>query len=166
MLTPSMGRSTSRATCRLAAVLLAGCWLFIAGCTTSRIPRLTVGGPEWSIREGQATWRFSRDRPELGGELIFASKGPETWTINFSKTPLPLINAQRTATNWLVEFPARKMSFGGSGTPPTRFGWLYLPEALSGKSVPEPFHFEQAPDGNWRFENRRSGEIITGYLSP
>jgi len=86
--------------------------------------------------------------------------------IIFSKTPFPIINAQKTATNWLVEFPARNLKFGGAGAPPARFGWLYLPEAISGKPLPSRFHFVQKPDGAWRLENTRSGEVIAGYLSP
>jgi hypothetical protein len=150
----------------VAAILLAGSGIFLAGCATGKIPRLSAGGSGWKVQQGQAIWKAGRGRPELGGDLILATTAADVSIINFSKTPLPIINGQRTGTNWLVEFPAKKWTFGGGGEPPKRFGWLYLPDALAGRPIPERFHFEQKPDGTWRLENTRSGEVIAGYLLP
>ena len=86
--------------------------------------------------------------------------------IQFSKTPLALVLAQTTGTNWLIQFPPARMSFRGRGQPPTRFAWLYLHAALSGQALGPPFRFERGPDGGWRLENTRSGETLAGFLAP
>ena len=95
-----------------------------------------------------------------------ASDADGRCAIQFTKTPLPLVLAQTTRTNWLIEFPPRRMSFGGHRTPPTRFAWLYLHAALSGDSLPSTLRFQRKPDGGWRLENTRSGETLEGFLAP
>ena len=138
-----------------------------AGCrTASDAPLFTATGPGWQVQQGQALWRPGRQYPELGGELVVASHESGCCSIEFAKTPLPLVLAQTTRTNWQVEFPPRRMSFDGSWPPPTRFGWLYLPAALSGDSLPSGFRFQRKPDGGWRLENTRSGETVEGFLGP
>jgi hypothetical protein len=86
--------------------------------------------------------------------------------VEFAKTPLPLVMVQTSSTQWFIEFPARRMSFGGRQPPPVRFAWVYLPAALSGDSLPSALHFQRKPDGGWRLENTRSGETVEGFLSP
>jgi hypothetical protein len=102
----------------------------------------------------------------LGGELVMASHEDGRCAIQFTKTPLPLVMAQTTRTNWLIEFPPQRMSFAGRRAPPTRFAWLYLSAALSGESLPSTLHFQRKPDGGWRLENTRSGESVEGFLAP
>ncbi len=138
-----------------------------AGCrTTAKAPLFTASGPGWRVQEGQALWRPGRQFPELGGELVVASHADGCCAIEFAKSPLPLVLAQTTRTNWLVEFPPRRMSFDGRCPPPTRFAWLYLPAALAGESLPSGFRFQRKPDGGWRLENTRSGETVEGFLGP
>ena len=86
--------------------------------------------------------------------------------VQFAKTPLPLVLAQTTRTNWLIEFPPRRMSFGGRQPPPARFAWLYLSAALAGEPLPSSLRFQPKPDGGWRLENTRSGETVEGFLGP
>jgi len=86
--------------------------------------------------------------------------------VEFAKTPLPLVTVQTTSNKWFIEFPARRMSFGGRQPPPTRFAWAYLPAALSGDSLPGALRFQRKSDGGWRLENTRSGETVEGFLSP
>jgi hypothetical protein len=86
--------------------------------------------------------------------------------IQFAKTPLTLVLAQTSRTNWLIQFPPRRMGFTGRGSPPTRFAWLYLHAALAGDSLPASFHFQHKPDGGWRLQNGRSGETMEGFLAP
>jgi len=86
--------------------------------------------------------------------------------IEFAKTPLSLVSAQTTSTNWLIQFPAGRMSFTGHRQPPVRFGWLYLHAALAGEPLPSSLHFERKPDGGWRLENTRTGETLEGFLAP
>ena len=138
-----------------------------SGCrTTTGASLFTTSGPGWHVQEGQALWRPGRGLPELGGDLVMASHEDGRCAIEFAKTPLSLVSVQTTRTNWLIQFPAGRMSFTGRRQPPVRFAWLYLPAALSGEQLPPPLRFERKPDGGWRLENTRSGETLEGYLKP
>jgi hypothetical protein len=145
----------------LAAVVL----VFCGGCQTPQ-NLFTATGPGWHVQQGQALWRPQRGLPEFGGDLVLASDDTERCLIQFDKTPMAILSAQTTTNQWLIKFPQRQMSFGGHGTGPTRFAWLYLPTALAGKPLPKPLHFERKPDGGWRLENSRTGETLEGFLSP
>ena len=118
------------------------------------------------MQEGQALWRPRRGYPEIGGDVVLASHEDGRCLIQFAKTPMTLVMAQTTGTNWLIQFPPAHMSFRGRRQPPTHFGWLYLHAALSGQPLAPPFHFEREPDGGWRLENPRSGETLKGFLAP
>jgi len=150
--------------CRLgwlaALVLLAG------GCLASRPVIPSAAGPGWQVREGQALWRPNRHRPELAGELVMASHGEATCSLEFSKAPFPLVRAQTTRTNWFIQFPAQHISLRGGGAPPARFAWLHLHAALAGQSLPPALRFERKPEGGWRLVNTRSGESLEGFLAP
>lgn len=136
------------------------------GCQTSKETLFTVFGPGWRVQNGQALWRPRGDLPELGGDLVMASHADGQCAIEFAKTPLALVVAQTTRTNWLVRFPPRDLNFGGRGKPPVRFAWLHLHAALAGEPLPAEFRFERKPDGGWRLENTRSGETLDGFLAP
>jgi len=157
-------RSLASVWTRLASalVLLAAC----AGCGTAGIEHISTTGPGWKVQEGQAVWRPDRNRPELSGDMVVAICSDNSYVFDFSKTPLPVVHGQTTATNWLIEFPAAKLGFGGRNQPPTRFTWLYLQKALSGQPLPKRFQFTRNSEGSWRLENTRTGEFIEGYLAP
>ena len=141
--------------------------MFSSGCrTTTGTSLFTTSGPGWHAREGQALWRPGRGLPELGGDLVMVSHEDGRCAIEFAKTPVSLVSAQTTYTNWLIQFPAGRMSFAGRRQPPTRFAWLYLHTALAGESLPPPLHFERKPDGGWRLENTHTGETLEGFLAP
>ena len=141
--------------------------VLLVGCRTApHAPLFVAAGPGWRVQEGQALWRPGRELPELGGELVVASHEDGRCAIQFAKTPLPLVLAQTTRTNWLIEFPPRRMSFNGRRPPPVRFTWLHLAAALTGESLPSPLRFQRKPDGGWRLENPRSGETVEGFLGP
>jgi hypothetical protein len=154
----------------LSRPLLWSVWLavlmLVCGCQTTTPSLFTASGPGWHVRQGQALWQPERGLPEFGGDLVLATDANGRSLIQFDKTPLSLVFVQTTPTQWLIRFPQRQMSFGGHGAGPTRFAWLYLPVALAGKPLPPPLHFERMPDGNWRLENTRTGELLEGYLSP
>ena len=144
----------------LASVL---CW---CGCRTAPQSLFTATGPDWRVQQGQALWRPQRGLPEFGGDLVLASDDAGRHLIQFDKTPVAILSAQTTSNRWLIQFPQRNMRFSGHGPGSTRFGWLYLPAALDGKTLPKNFHFERKPDGGWRLENSRTGETLEGFLSP
>jgi hypothetical protein len=97
---------------------------------------------------------------------VMASHEDGRCVIEFAKTPMPLVLAQTSRTNWYIGFPAPRMSFAGSQPPPTRFAWLYLAAALSGDSLPAALRFQRKADGGWKLENTRSGETVEGFLGP
>jgi len=140
--------------------------LLSASCRTAKEPLFTVAGPGWSVRQGQVVWRPGRRFPELGGELMVASHEDGRGAIEFAKTPLTLVVAQTTRTNWWIQFPPARMSFAGRGAPPRRFSWLYLGGALAGEPLPAPLRFQRQPEGGWRLENPRTGETLEGFLAP
>jgi hypothetical protein len=137
-----------------------------AGCQTSTKSLFIASGPNWHIEQGQVLWRPGSRFPEVAGELVFGSDDSGRSFLQFAKTPMLLVSAQTTQTNWLIQFPLGKMSFAGRRNPPTRFGWLYLHHALASEPLPRSFKFERRPDGSWRLENRRSGETLEGFLAP
>jgi hypothetical protein len=136
------------------------------GCQTSVKSLFIASGPGWHVQEGQALWRPRHGYPEIGGDVVLASHEDGRCLIQFAKTPMSLVMAQTTRTNWLIQFPPAHMSFSGRRQPPARFGWLYLHAALSGEQLPPAFNFEREPDGGWRLENTRSGETLKGFLAP
>jgi hypothetical protein len=125
-----------------------------------------ISGPGWTVRQGQAIWRPGPRYPELAGEIVLAQNPDGRSSLQFTKTLLPVALAQTTKTNWLIQFPPRRLGFTGRAQPPQRFVWLHLAAALTGETLPENFHFTRSPDGGWRLENRRTGEFVEGFLSP
>ena len=141
--------------------------MFSSGCrTTTGASLFTAAGPGWRVQEGQALWRPRRGYPELAGDLVAVSDQNGRCLLQFSKTPLTLVSAQVTSTNWLIQFPPQEMSFAGRGKPSTRFLLLFLPAALAGEPLPDRLRFETKPDKSWRLENVGSGESLEGFLSP
>ncbi len=139
--------------------------MFCIGCQTPK-SLFTASGPGWRVQEGQALWRPSRGSPEIGGDLVLARDNNGCCLIEFSKTPMTLVSVQTTRTNWLIEFPPRRMSFIGRSKPLDHFTWLYLYSALCGEPLPAALVFQPKADGGWRLENTRSGETLEGFLAP
>jgi hypothetical protein len=79
---------------------------------------------------------------------------------------MSMVFVQTTTNRWLIRFPQQQMGFSGHGSAPTRFAWLYLHAALTGKQLPPALHFELRPQRGWRLENTGTGEILEGFLSP
>jgi hypothetical protein len=146
--------------------LLASLALFTGCQTPTESDLFTTTEPGWRVQEGQALWRPRRGMPELGGDIVMASRADGRCVIQFIKTPMSLVLAQTSLTNWLVQFPPRQIGFKGRGSPPKRFAWLYLHSALAGEPLPAAFQFGQKPDGGWKLENTRSGESVEGFLGP
>jgi len=159
-------RNTAREARALPILVALAALVLFCGCQTTTQSLFTASGPGWHIQQGQVLWRPKGGLPEFGGDLVLASNPDGQALIQFDKTPLSMVFAQVTTNRWLIRFPQRQMGFSGHGLPPVRFAWLYLPTALAGKQLPLPLHFEREPDGNWRLENHRTGEILEGYLSP
>lgn len=137
-----------------------------SGCQTATPSLFTASGPGWHVQQGQALWRPKQGLPEFGGDLVLAGDDTGRHLIQFDKTPLTMMSAQVTSNRWQIQFPQQSLSFSGSGSGSTHFLWLYLPPALAGRPLPRDLRFERQPDGGWRLENRRTGELVEGYLAP
>ena len=140
--------------------------LLCSGCLTGGRPvLLNTSGPGWEVQEGTALWQPKRDMAPLAGEIVIASHAGGLASVEFSKSPFSLVQAQTTRTNWYIHFPPRGISVEGRHAPPVRFAWLYLQAALAGQSLPPTLHFERRADGSWRLENQHSGETVEGFLT-
>lgn len=148
---------------RLALAVLAGFGL--AGCATAPLPSPDARGAGWQTREGQALWHPRGAAPQIAGELLLISHKNGDFVLQFDKTPLTIVAAQRTGSRWQVEFPTRQRRYGGSGTGVPRWLWVVLPEALRGQPLPKGVTFKR-DDGSWRLANERTGESIKGFLAP
>jgi hypothetical protein len=152
------------------ASLLAGCFLIfsvLTACrTVERLPALDLQEPGWRVRQGQGLWQPGRGQPEIAGELLVALHPEGRLFVQFSKAPFPLVLARKSAGLWQVEFLPQRRAISGKGEPPKRFVWFQVARALSGEQPPAPWFFEQLNGKTWRLQNRLSGEMLEGYLSP
>jgi hypothetical protein len=138
---------------------------FFCGCATTPPQNLfTISGPDWHVQQGQALWTPRAGAPQFGGDIVLATNAGSSF-VQFAKTPLTIVTAQLTPKRWLIRFPQNHQEWSGRRPAPTRTIWLYLADALAGKSLPKSLHFELKPDGNWRLDNIKTGEILEGFLS-
>jgi len=146
-------------------LFFAGLILF-CGCQTVPQNLFTVSGPGWHIEQGQALWTPQHGAPQFGGDIVLATDANGRSFAQFDKTPLTIVTVEVTPQQWMIRFPQFGGFWTGHGAAPTRTVWPYLADAIAGKKLPEPLHFEQKPDGNWRLQNLKTGEILEGFLSP
>jgi len=133
-------------------------------CRTPPLPPVDVSLPGWQVRQGQAVWRPTKNRPELAGDLLLATNASGDFVAQFSKTPFTLATAQVSGDAWNIDFGGGQHTWGGRGRPPRRFVWFQLPRALAGAELPPPWKFTAQPDHSWRLENARTGEFLEGWL--
>ena len=127
-------------------------------------PPMDFSGPGWILRQGQAVWQPGRKTSGVAGDLLVAIHPDGRSVVQFTKTPLPFIAAQRTDKGWQVEILPRHKTYAANGSPPARLIWLHLPEAIRHGRAPQGFAFTPKPGGGWRFERLASGESLEGYL--
>jgi hypothetical protein len=141
--------------------------LFTAtGCRTlPPLAPVNLSEPGWTVRQGQAVWQSGKERPEIAGELLVATKSNGEAFVQFTKTPFPLVIAQQVANHWQVQFPTQNKSYSGLGTPPSRLIWFPLAEALARKLPTDKWSWHQDANG-WRLENRATKERLEGYFTP
>lgn len=161
-----MKQRTVSAGCWHAAICLVLLAVVFTGCRTSvPMPPADFSGGGWQVRQGQALWKPSVNRPELAGELLFATRTNGDCFVQFDKVPFPLATAQIKDAEWHIRFGTGKYAWHGRGEPPGRFVWFQLPRALA--SQPLAKHWKCERDGDsWRLENRRTGESLEGSLTP
>jgi hypothetical protein len=147
------------------SLMITGALTWLAGCL-SLPPQAPVDltGPDWTVRNGQAVWKQSRDGTEIAGELLVASHPDGSAIVQFTKPPLPFASARQTPGHWQVQFFAQNQTYAGRGRPPARVIWLQLPLALAGRGAASGWLLTRGSDDGWRFENTRSGESLAGFL--
>lgn len=140
--------------------------LIFCGCQSlSRsLPAVNLQAPGWVLYQGQAVWKLPYSKRDIAGDVTVAL-GPEGRSfVQFSKTPFPLVIGQATAKRWQIEFPAQNKRYIGSGSPPRRAMWLYLPRVLAGKPFPKKWTWSDSK-GSWRLANPVSGEALEGFFA-
>jgi hypothetical protein len=128
-------------------------------------PPIDFSGPGWTLREGQAVWRPRADADGIAGDLLVATHADGRSVVQFTKTPLPFIVAQRTAGGWQFQFIPRNKTYSGRGSPPARLLWLHLADGFEGFYDPSKFGGSAEPDGSFSFWNLASGERLEGFLN-
>ncbi len=116
------------------------------------------------MREGQAVWRQNRGAPEIAGEILVATRLDSQALVQFTKTPFPLIIAQRTTHAWQIEIPTQNQRHAGHGQPPAHLLWFSLARILSGTGPPEGWSWQASKDNQWSLTNPSTGESLKGYF--
>jgi len=152
-----------RAACRITAALA----LALSGCRSLPLqPPIDLSSPGWIVREGQAVWQARAGAAGIAGELLVATHPDGRSVVQFTKTPLPFIVAQRTTEGWQAQIIPRNKTYSGRGAPPARLLWLHLPEALARGNAVDGFRFTTNAAGGWRLERLATGECLEGYFEP
>jgi hypothetical protein len=148
------------------AFFVPGLLLCVSCRTAPYLPPADFSAPGWSLRQGQAVWKPSQNRPELAGDLLLAINTNGNYWIQFAKTPFALASAQVAGGGWGIEFGGGERSWRGQGAPPLRFVWFQLPRALTGTPTEAPWKFTALADNSWRLENKKTGEYLEGRFFP
>jgi len=145
-------------------VLLVSVLGSICGCRAlPPLPAANLSEQGWTVRQGQAIWRRETGAPEIAGELLVGTRTNGETVVQFTKTPFPVVIAQRNSTHWQIQAPTRNETHVGPGNPPGRVIWFRLAETLAGNSLPQPWSWRVDQNG-WSLENRTRGELLSGYF--
>ena len=142
----------------------------VIGCTSlTRMPPADLSEPGWNLRHGQVVWKPDREKPEIAGEIVFATRLGRETLLQFIKTPFPLVLARTTSNHWHIAFQER--SVGGRGEPPERIGWFQLMRAFGRESIHPDWRCRKVADTGSSgplttvaIENPATGETLSGYL--
>jgi hypothetical protein len=139
------------------------CLAVFLGChTVPPLPQANFKEPGWNVKEGQAVWCRKKNEPELAGEFLLATRDDRAF-VQFTKTPFPLLTAQKNAHSWELEIPTENRRYSGPGAPPKRIIWLQLPGLLAGQPPPKGWSWEFSGN-HWHLANSRTGETLDGYF--
>src|SRR5258706_8011058 len=145
------------ATTLLAASLSSGCRLL------PLLQSVDLKEPGWSVKQGQAVWRFAKNKPEIAGEILLATKGATQTYVQFTKGPFTMMTGQITPRGWQIELADTNKRYSAPGKPPSRIILLQLPALLAGAPPPAGWSW-QRHENNWRIENKKNGEFLEGFL--
>ncbi len=136
----------------------------ICGCRSlPPLPAANLSEQGWTVRQGQAVWRRSKEASEIAGELLVGTRTNGEALVQFNKTPFPVLLAQKSAEQWQIQTPAQNETHVGHGNPPGRIIWFRLADALAGDTLPQSWSWRSDSNG-WSLENRTTGESLSGYF--
>ncbi len=136
------------------------------GCRTWRPAPIDLSDPAWRVDRHQAVWHPA-DRPvELAGELWLATTRNRNGYLQFAKGPIVLAEARVDPGHWLARFPSADRTVSGSGEAPARLAWNELLRVAVGGTVRGDWAWTGSLAGQWRLEDRASGEWIEGTRLP
>ncbi len=147
----------------MARFLLAAALLPALGtaCGAGRsMPEADLGKPGWSVWSGQALWERSGDRPPVAGELVLARNDDGDVVVNFAKPPFSIFTVRTEGRNWWLDFIQAGRTRSGTGRPPRRFIWFYVPDMLFGDPPPRGWTVSREANGAWSITRQETGESI------
>jgi hypothetical protein len=145
------------------------CVGLLAGCRSlPPQPPADLSEPGWTIRQGQAVWKTNPGAEGVAGDLLVAMHWNGRNVVQFTKPPLPLVNAQSDTNHWQIQYFAQNKTYSGRGRPPERILWLQLPENLAtflSARRDTDWSITRLQGGAWEFTNNVSGESLDGFLA-
>lgn len=139
--------------------------LVVPGCGATRaMPEIDLTKPGWTVWSGQALWQRGNDKASLAGELVLARNREGDVLVDFAKPPFTIFTAQTRERSWWLRFIESGRTRSGSGGPPRRFIWFFVPQILSGGDPPSGWQATRDGSGAWSIIRAASGETITLVL--
>ena len=167
---PSGARFPAGESSRQTRFILAAGLCFLLSLTACRTPApwspVDTAQPGWRVLNGQAIWLSRKGAKEIAGDLLVALGPRDGCLVQLSKTPFPLVTAGVAEGAWQIEFGAGARRYSGRGTPPARFVWFCMADALRGELVRPPWLAEHPAPDHWRLANARTGERLEVWISP
>ncbi|HEX4342360.1 MAG TPA: hypothetical protein VH255_03160 [Verrucomicrobiae bacterium] len=130
------------------------------------LPPVNLSEPGWKTQQGQVVWTPKRNAPEIVGDVMVATQPDGRAFIQFTKTPLPIITAQKTQNKWSLEVPLENKRYAYPGKPPERILWFQLAKHSAGGSLTKPWKWTDTDGDGWRIENISTGESVEGSFNP
>ena len=141
--------------------------LLLTGCSTlAPLPPADLSVPGWTVKRGQAVWKFGEEAPEVVGDLVVSVRAEGEMFAQFSKPPLTVAVARADATRWELDLAMFQRRLAGRGMPDHRFALFQLARQIGGIELPAPWAFSTEADGRWRLANPRTGEYLEGFWEP
>jgi hypothetical protein len=135
------------------------------GCQAPRFGAIDLAQPDWKLRTGQAVWKPDRDKPEIVGDLLLATRANGEGYLQFSKA-LPIVTARLDPEGWEVEFPPQQRRYAARSAPPARIVWLGVLRHATGLPPASAWRLTESSAGEQLWERHSTGERLEIYLSP
>jgi hypothetical protein len=136
------------------------------GCASAPPTRpIDLSAPGWTVRQAQAVWQPSSDKPEITGDVVLSTHPSGAAYLQFSKA-LPIATARHDADSWEIEFPPENKRFSGRGEPPRRFVWLQLLRALDGERISDRWQLSHPSEMFIALEDEHTGERLQVHFAP